>query len=118
MRALVTCGAGFIGTHVVRESIRKQAHGGRLPDLPAGTEIIPADCADRRRRGRALAGVDRAHLAAIVGVGRSMYEIVRYTQGSTMSTAVASGKPNAACGGHATTSESRARDDVTDGLSA
>lgn len=101
MRTLVTGGAGFIGTHVVRElldrgddvvvldSLEEQVHGGVAPGLPSDVEFIHADCADPGACDRALARVDRvAHLAAIVGVGQSMYEIARYTRGNTMATAV------------------------------
>ncbi len=101
MRTLVTGGAGFIGTHLVREllergddvvvldSLEEQVHGGVAPDAPADVEFIHADCADPDACDRALARVDRvAHLAAIVGVGQSMYEIARYTRGNTMATAV------------------------------
>lgn len=101
MRTLVTGGAGFIGTHLVGEllargddvvvldSLEPQVHGGAEPELPADVEFIHASCGDPAAADRALLGVDRVvHLAAIVGVGQSMYEIARYTQGNTMATAV------------------------------
>ena len=101
MRTLVTGGAGFIGTHVVRELVRRgdevvvldsleeQVHGGATPDLPASVELIVGDVGDRDAADRALAGVDRVvHLAAAVGVGQSMYEIARYTERNTMQTAI------------------------------
>jgi dTDP-L-rhamnose 4-epimerase len=101
MKTLVTGGAGFIGTHLVAEllargddvtvldALEPQVHGDTQPDLPADVEFIHGDCGDLAVADRALAGVDRiVHLAAIVGVGQSMYEIARYTRGNTMATAV------------------------------
>jgi dTDP-L-rhamnose 4-epimerase len=101
MKTLVTGGAGFIGSHLVRELVRRgdqvvvldaleeQVHGGAAPDLPASVELIVGDVGDPAAADRALAGVDRVvHLAAAVGVGQSMYEIARYTERNTMQTAV------------------------------
>jgi dTDP-L-rhamnose 4-epimerase len=101
MRTLVTGGAGFVGTHLVRalvahgddvvvlDSLEEQVHGGAAPDLPAGVELIVADVGDEAAADRALRGVDRVvHLAAAVGVGQSMYEIAHYTRANTMATAV------------------------------
>ena len=46
-------------------------------------------CATRRRSARALQGVDAVyHLAALVGVGQSMYEIAEYTDVNNRGTAV------------------------------
>jgi dTDP-L-rhamnose 4-epimerase len=100
MRTLVTGGAGFIGTHLVRtlvargddvvvlDSLEPQVHGDTPPDLPDAVELIVGDVGDAALAGRALQGVDRVvHLAAAVGVGQSMYEIARYTELNTMATA-------------------------------
>ena len=101
MKTLVTGGAGFIGTHLVHELVRRgddvvvldsleeQVHGGATPDLPSSVELIVADVGNREAARRALAGVDRVvHLAAAVGVGQSMYEIARYTERNSMQTAI------------------------------
>jgi dTDP-L-rhamnose 4-epimerase len=100
MRTLVTGGAGFIGTHLVKtlaargdqvvvlDSLEEQVHHGAAPDLPEGVELIVGNVGDPEAADRALAGVDRVvHLAAAVGVGQSMYEIARYTELNTMATA-------------------------------
>jgi dTDP-L-rhamnose 4-epimerase len=98
---LVTGGAGFIGSHLVSELVRRgdqvvvldsleeQVHGGVAPSLPASVELVVGEVGDRAAADRALAGVDRVvHLAAAVGVGQSMYEIARYTERNTMQTAI------------------------------
>jgi dTDP-L-rhamnose 4-epimerase len=100
MKTLVTGGAGFIGTHLVRalveqgddvvvlDHLEPQVHGDAEPDLPPSVELIVGRCGDAELADRALAGVDRVvHLAALVGVGQSMYEIARYTELNTMDTA-------------------------------
>ena len=100
MKTLVTGGAGFIGSHLVRalldrgdevvvlDSLEPQVHGDTPPDIPAGVELIVGDVGDAEAADRALQGVERVvHLAAAVGVGQSMYEIARYTERNTMETA-------------------------------
>jgi dTDP-L-rhamnose 4-epimerase len=100
MRTLVTGGAGFIGSHLVRrlteagadvvvlDSVDEQVHDGRQPELPDGVELVRGDVGDLAAVERAIAGVDRVvHLAAAVGVGQSMYEIDRYVRQNTLATA-------------------------------
>jgi dTDP-L-rhamnose 4-epimerase len=100
MRTLVTGGAGFIGTHLVKrlldldeqvvvlDSFESQVHGDGGWPLSNDVELIVGDVGDASASDRALAGVDRiVHLAAVVGVGQSMYEIERYTRMNTMATA-------------------------------
>ena len=100
MKTLVTGGAGFIGSHVVPrlletgrdvvvlDSLEEQVHGGRQPVFPDGVHFIHGDVGDPKAAAQALDGVDEVvHLAAVVGVGQSMYEIDRYTRSNTMATA-------------------------------
>jgi dTDP-L-rhamnose 4-epimerase len=100
MKTLVTGGAGFIGSHLVRalvdsgdevvvlDSLESQVHEDSPPELPDSVELIVGEVGDSELADRALHGAERVvHLAAAVGVGQSMYEIARYTQLNTMSTA-------------------------------
>jgi dTDP-L-rhamnose 4-epimerase len=102
-RVLVTGGAGFIGSHVtdlllangyavrVLDSLSPQVHPKReAPEyLSDEAELIVGDVRDADAITRALKGVDAViHLAACVGVGQSMYEIVSYTQVNDVGTAV------------------------------
>lgn len=103
MKILVTGGAGFIGTHLVSALLKKgyqvrivdalieQVHGanGHLNRTwPAGVEFVQGDVRDMATWHTALKGVDAVyHLAAEVGVGQSMYDIVRYMSANTMGTA-------------------------------
>jgi dTDP-L-rhamnose 4-epimerase len=101
---LVTGGAGFIGSHLVEtllargarvrvlDSLDAQVHGTgatRARHLPPGVELVHASVCDAEAVDRALAGVAAVvHLAALVGVGQSMYAIVPYVEGNVRGTAV------------------------------
>ncbi len=100
MRTLVTGGAGFIGSHLVRrlvsdgdevvvlDSFESQVHGDEPSANLEGVELIDGNVGDADVVDRALDGVDRVvHLAAAVGVGQSMYEIAAYVRENTMATA-------------------------------
>lgn len=101
---LITGGAGFIGSHLgdellrhgyrvrVLDSLLPQVHGpdARRPDyLNKEIELIKGDVRDPDAVRKALEGIDAVyHLAAMVGVGQSMYEIERYTSTNNSGTAV------------------------------
>jgi dTDP-L-rhamnose 4-epimerase len=98
---LVTGGAGFIGTHLVRalasrgddvvilDSLEAQVHDGQELDLGDAVRFIHGNVGDPDVVDRSLEGVDRVvHLGALVGVGQSMYEIGRYVRDNTYATAV------------------------------
>lgn len=104
MRILVTGGAGFIGSHLVQrlvglghdvrvlDALVPQVHGpdaGWPARLPQQVERMQGDVADIAAWRRALDGMEVVyHLAAEVGVGQSMYEIVRYMQANTLGAAI------------------------------
>lgn len=103
-KILITGGAGFIGSHLADELINKgysvraldnlseQVHGEsrQRPDyLNPEVELQIGDVRDKAAVEKALDGVDAVfHLAAMVGVGQSMYQIKDYTEVNNVGTAV------------------------------
>lgn len=103
-RVLITGGAGFIGSHVADELLRHdykvraldclcpQVHGPaavRPAYLDPDVELLVGDVRDAVHLREALHDVDAViHLAAKVGVGQSMYQIVDYTAANNEGTAV------------------------------
>ncbi|HEV7699645.1 MAG TPA: NAD-dependent epimerase/dehydratase family protein [Pyrinomonadaceae bacterium] len=102
LNILVTGGAGFIGSHLVDalverghtvrilDSLVEQVHGSKVPEhLNPAAEFVRADVCDAPAVSKALDGIDVVyHEAAEVGVGQSMYEIVRYVKANDLGTAV------------------------------
>ena len=104
MRVLVTGGAGFIGSYVceallknghevrVLDNLIPQVHGenGDWPEyLSNKVDRILGDVRDRSIVEKSLEGCDSViHLAALVGVGQSMYEIENYSSVNVLGTAV------------------------------
>jgi dTDP-L-rhamnose 4-epimerase len=101
-RILVTGGAGFIGSHIadrllsngylVRlfDNLSPQVHrnGSRPTYLNPDAELIVGDVREKDSIETALRNVDAViHLAAAVGVGQSMYEMVSYTETNEVGTA-------------------------------
>lgn len=103
-KILVTGGAGFIGSHLV-DALLAKGHQIRILDalvpqvhgpnatwptwVPAQVEKMQGDVRHADVWEKAIAGIDIVyHLAAEVGVGQSMYEIVRYMEANTLGTAV------------------------------
>src|SRR5262245_12970842 len=101
-RILITGGAGFVGSFLVDrlidhgydvtsvDSLEPQVHGGEPPDyVNQKCHYVWGDCADRKLISEILPGKDAVvHLAALVGVAQSMYELERYVRGNDGITAV------------------------------
>ncbi|HEY6251310.1 MAG TPA: NAD-dependent epimerase/dehydratase family protein [Candidatus Angelobacter sp.] len=99
---LVTGGAGFVGSHLVDallnaghkvrvlDNLTPQVHSNRIPEyLSPEAELVIGNLCDEAAVRGALDGIEVIfHLAAVVGVGQSMYEISRYVEVNTLGTAV------------------------------
>jgi dTDP-L-rhamnose 4-epimerase len=109
---LLTGGAGFVSSFVAEELLERGYHvrafdcldpqvhhaasdgqydgGVQRPDyLHPDVELVAGDIRDGEAIRGALKGIDAVfHLAALVGVGQSMYQIERYTSVNNVGTAV------------------------------
>lgn len=100
MRVLVTGGLGFIGSHLA-ETLLDAGHSATLLDDRSGerdgapppapdprARVVVGDAGDKALLAPLLRDHDVViHLAATLGVGRSMYEPARFVQGNTLVTA-------------------------------
>ena len=102
LNVLVTGGAGFIGSHLVDalvrdghrvrilDSLADEVHGGAVPaHLNPNAEFIHGTVCDPETVAAAMDGVEAVfHLAAELGLGRSMYQVRRFVTGNDLGTAV------------------------------
>ncbi|HID27424.1 MAG TPA: SDR family NAD(P)-dependent oxidoreductase [Methanosarcinales archaeon] len=100
MRILVTGGAGFVGSHlvdalvengnevIIYDNLEPQVHQ-EIPEyLNNNAKFIRSDIRDQEKLLEIIKDTDIIfHLAAMVGVGQSMYQIKKYVDVNTYGTA-------------------------------
>ncbi len=100
MTILVTGGAGFIGSHLVDALVERgdrvrvldplepQVHRGKKPGyLNPKAEYLFHNLLEEAILPKALEGVEAVvHLASLVGVAQSMYQMTRYMENNTLAT--------------------------------
>ena len=100
MTILVTGGAGFIGSHLVDALVERgdrvrvldhlepQVHRGKKPGtLNPKAEYLFHNVLEESILPKALEGIEVVvHLAALVGVAQSMYQMTRYMENNTLAT--------------------------------
>jgi dTDP-L-rhamnose 4-epimerase len=102
-KILITGGAGFIGSHtvdlliengyeaIIIDNLEPQVHGKQQtkPDyINKDANFIQHDIQNKKFLTKIISEVDAIiHLAALVGVGQSMYKIERYIDANTKATA-------------------------------
>lgn len=98
---LVTGGAGFIGSFLtdllikkgyqvrILDNLEKQVHHGRIPKyLNQKVQFIKGDVRNHKDLEKTIKGIDAIfHLAAVVGVGQSNYQIKKYIDSNVLGTA-------------------------------
>ena len=103
MNVLITGGAGFIGSHladalleaghhvILFDNLHPQVHPGGSPPpyLPSEADLIVGDVRDRDLLCETVQRADAIyHLAALTGVGQSMYQVADYVDVNVRGTAV------------------------------
>jgi dTDP-L-rhamnose 4-epimerase len=100
-KVLVTGGAGFIGSHTtdllaergyqitILDNLEPQVHRGKKPSyLNKEAKFLQGDVGNRETLKPLVKEADAViHLASAVGIGQSMYQIEKYVDSNTKSTA-------------------------------